>query len=161
MTLDDDDDDVVSRHPVFNNFHPKPQPGLIFTKRPVRYAKCNGDVCPPEVKLKWRASKECVSYLRAVFSAYKAPARYLSGAHRRYHPEPRVQRGVVGIFTSAPAIRMPRDISARASCEPPGERGDFLRDPVGRSGVRIACINPSGTCLPHVARQFAMFRDVK
>lgn len=40
-------------------------------------------------------------------------------------------------------------------------RCDYLREGPPRGVPRIAYINPSGTCLPHVARQFAVFRGVK
>lgn len=38
-----------------------------------------------------------------------------------------------------------------------GPRGARMNDSV----PRIAYINPSGTCLPHIARQFAVFRGIK
>lgn len=123
----------------------------------------NGDVST-QGEIEIERLEECIhiyaSYAGRAFNL-KPPVRYLSGAYCWYHPEPRVRRRRRHFYERR-VSGMPRDIRGCA-CEPPGGRSDFLWDPVAlvESCVCRYRINPSGTCLPHVARQFAVFRDVK
>lgn len=151
-------------------------------------AKCNGDdvasrrVVPGEIEI--ARPKNAIIFTRFYAGrCLKFQRRPVVYRGRRYHPEPRA--------SSTPAAPSRRHFYGRAGIRVRRverytffslflflslsfSHGEPRRRTVCRTlmrfsargtpswgPARIAYINPSSTCLPHVARQFAVFRGVK